>query len=249
MRHLTATDIEAVVSKYFDIPSEVVSTVKVIRVDFAVDVGIPVSWFRTHAEVMYKQNSEMFPGWNEQRKRGVLTLQFGSHGDLYRIYDKTAQRIDRKEPLVYANMGTKPRPPIVTRIERQCIGRTVPKEVQTLGGLLSRAVELNPFVRLVLHSEHAEPMNEDWDAQKWICCLGLRAAVELLGGVPAVRKKLNDLGNGKAARYFRNYSDFLKKEPGVTSSQVGLLYKRSTLRQLFPFVAYDLGPSARVWTL
>jgi hypothetical protein len=90
IRHLTADDINRRVLEYFDITVEQASDLRVVRVDFAVDAGVPLDWFRLHAEVRFKQSSEQFPGWKSEAKRRTRTLYFGSRSDYYRIYDKTA---------------------------------------------------------------------------------------------------------------------------------------------------------------
>jgi hypothetical protein len=242
IRHLTGNDIRRLVREYFDVSEEQVGVLKVVRVDFAVDVGVPVRWFRDHAEVKYKQKSEQFPGWKVNGVRLVQGLQFGSHTDLYRIYDKTAQKNDVGEPLLYPGMGTGAPPPTVTRIERQCTGANVPREARTLGELMSNVLEYDPFERLILHDTEGTSTTDGWDAQKLIGCLGLRALVQEAGSVAAARKRLNELSGRKASRYFDQYSDLLNAPPGITRSSILQLYRQSTERQLFPWLKLGVSP-------
>jgi len=249
-RYLTAEKIVRKVREYFDISAEQALDLRVVRVDFAVDIPASLDWFRRHAEVKFKQSSEQFPGWKAGAKRGTRTLYFGSKTDLYRIYDKTAQRIDTGEPFLYpggyspGGMKDAP-PPTITRIERQCTTLCVPKEVGTLRALLSAAVTFDPFARLVLHGGDGKPTMEGWDAQKWLCCLGLKAAVDETD-IPTVRKRLNSLSGKKASRYFERYGDLLNDQPGVSKAHLLKYYLQTTQGQLYPTAP---GPASRVWEL
>lgn len=236
------------IPKYFEISPEEVLDLRVVRVDFAVDIPASLDWFRTHAEVKFKQSSEQFPGWGSKTKRGTRTLYFGSHTDYYRVYDKTAERIDTDEPFLYPGGyspgGTRGAPPpTITRIERQCTTRSIPKEVGTLRALLSTAETFDPFTRLVLHAGEGKPTMEGWDAQKWLGCLGLKAAVDETD-IPTVRKRLNSLSGNKAYRYFKQYSDLLNAQPGVSKVHLVKYYFQTTQRQLYPSVP---GSASQVW--
>src|SRR5205823_3862416 len=69
----------------------------VMRIDLAVDVdGIPVSWFRHHSRVPYKQFSrevgKMTVEFSEAVKGEIQTLYFGRSPNCFRIYNRVAER-------------------------------------------------------------------------------------------------------------------------------------------------------------
>jgi hypothetical protein len=89
------------------------------------------------------------------------------------------------------------------------------------------------------------PTMEGWDAQKWLCCKGLKAAVDETD-IPTVRKRLNDLSDNNAPRYFKKYGDLLNTQPGVSKVHLLNYYLKTTQRQLYPTVP---GPASQVWEL
>ena len=212
VRHLAADDFPHLIKKYLEIKDDQILELRVMRVDFAVDVGIPLEWFRTNAHLKFKQTSQQFQQLHADQTRKVQTLKFGKSPDSYRVYDKTAQRIDCGEPLLYPGMGKGEPPPTVTRIERECRGKAVPEMVDTLGKLLAAAVDMDPFERLVLHAGTGETDTRGWSAQKWLCSLGLRTAAQQAGGIPALRQQLQERSRGNAKRIFDNYSGLLDAE-------------------------------------
>lgn len=220
VRLLTKWDFPGHLMDTFQLQPAELDNLKVQRVDFTADIlNVPVSWLREHATVKYKQSAEIFHGWKQQNKRGMSGLTFGTHHDLYRIYNKTAELLDRKEQFLYPGMENGNPPPAITRVERQCTRPGVPKEVSTLGQFLNGCAEFDPFRRLVTDEQKCEPDIETLDAQTWLNCEGLRAIVQKHGRQRA-RKMLNRKSGGKASRIFQQYSkllDHLRELPPVSS--------------------------------
>jgi hypothetical protein len=246
---LTKWDFPGQILEAFRLGSDEIDNLKVHRIDFAVDVWrVPVSWFREHAAVKYKQCDGAFPGWTEDNKRGMTTLTFGTHCDFYRIYNKTAEILDRKEQFLWKGMENGDSPPAITRVERQCVGRGVPKKVSTLGTLLDKAAEFDPFQRLVIDAQECEPDIDRLDAQTWLKAEGLRAVVEKYGRQRA-RKMLNQKSGGKASRIFQRYSMLFDTSAGVTTSQLTAVYRKSTMRQFNPLIGTPAEHTGMVFTL
>lgn len=240
-RLMTADDLLWRLTWMFRIGEEQARAFRVQRIDFAADVfGVPVEWFKRHCQVKRKRKTQSYEVCRSETSKGAVTsVVFGKRPDLYRIYDRVAEKLARGAELLYPGVELGAPAPIITRVERQCSGRSIPKAVGSLGALFENAAEIEPFPGLVCRkAEGARISHEDWAPQMWLMSLGLATAVRELGEA-IVRARLNRRGN--AARIFDRYSGLLRADsPGVTAQQLREVYRRSTVRQLnLPIVGED----------
>jgi hypothetical protein len=243
-RLLSADDLLWRLTSLFRIRREDALRFHIARIDFAADVyGVPVEWFRRHCWVKRKRKPQSYEVCKTESSKGSVTsVVFGKRPDLYRIYDRVAEKQERGAELLYDGMFSGAPVPTVTRVERQCSGRAIPKDLATLGGLFDHAAAADPFPRLVCtETKDAYVSTEDWKPQKWLMSVGLATAVKQFGEA-TVRTRLNRAGN--ANRVFSQYSDLLRADPaGVTADRLREIYRNGTLKQLnLPF----LGPDGKV---
>ena len=235
LKWLTERDLISQVIRVFEIDEADVRDLKVSRVDFTTDVyGVPVQWFRERSHVRYKQSSRQYGSWMEETKRSFTTLTNGKFPDVLIIYNKIAEKKVRgREILSWRQglLGTATTEPVLTRVERQCSGRAVPRALDSLGKLLDGAADFDPFKNLALRAGKSNPAAESWPPQRWLMNLGLMEAVKALGE-PAVWQRLNRNG-GNAKRLFKKYSEFLcATTEGIIGEQLRELYRVSTMYQL-----------------
>lgn len=230
-RLMCADDILRRVNWLFGLTDQQAHQLKVARIDLTADImGTPVSWFHQHCRVLKKRRSEQYETVKKDTERGVTTLNFGKRPNMYRIYDRIAEKQFRKEDVLYHEMHLGSPEPTVTRIERQCTGKGVPRELATLGAVFENAEDFNPYETLVLSDGIAEPRTDAWKPQRWLMNLGLAYAVQQLG-IAAVRSRLNKSRN--ATRYFEKYSELLNSSAcGPTVEDLSRSYKASTTLQL-----------------
>ncbi len=143
-----------------------------------------------------------------------------------------AEKLAHSKDILQAGLATGASAPIVTRVERQCTGKAIPKNLSTLGGLIEHAADADPLPALVCSQTGTDRIAHDnWPPRKWLMSLGLAAAVRDFGEAE-VRARLNRSG-GNAKRVFDNYSDLLLCDSvGVTEAQLRDEYRRGTIRQL-----------------
>jgi hypothetical protein len=254
---LAAPDLTAGIRTAFEIDDADVRDLKVMRVDLTVDVrNVPVQWFLQNSHVKYKRADREYGNYEHSNVLkldgdsypGVQTLAHGAHPDRYIIYDKIAQletEIKRRSHIQeeIVSYGGSPmyksrvpkellpytRRPVLTRVEHQCSGRSVPEKLKTLGELIQNAASLkDPFKSLVLTSASPVPLNEDnWKDHKWLMTYGLAALVQKYGET-IVRKRIHN-----ANRVFRKYGCLLSLQPiGITEDDLRRLYQASTSIQL-----------------
>lgn len=110
---------------------------ELVRVDFAVDVEIPLQWFAENLTVQRKRRRD---GWGDETRRSRwegTSLYFGRRPSTIRVYDKKAEMLSR---------GQKISSEVLTRVEHQAHRAALHRlGLRTLGDLLQRAPELNPF--------------------------------------------------------------------------------------------------------
>ena len=86
---LTEDDFTHQVGQLFLLTESEICSLKVMRVDFAVNVrSVSVQWFRETCVVRCKQTYEEIRRWDECTSPGYTSLKIGKRPDLYRIYDK-----------------------------------------------------------------------------------------------------------------------------------------------------------------
>lgn len=134
--------------------------VTVMRLDAKVDVDYPVQYFKEHARVPYKRNTGEWGclKHKESNLKRVETLEIGKRPNLWRFYDKLAERHhdykvycnrmkkQGKEPETFENKYGHPKSGFVlTRVERQFGGGRVPELVGTIEKLIANAEQFKPF--------------------------------------------------------------------------------------------------------
>ena len=233
-RLLTAEDMLWRLISLFQIQREQALSFQVARVDLAADVyGVPVEWFRQHSRVKRKRRPQSYEAWKADSSKGAVTsVVFGKRPDLYRIYDRIAEKKKHGKEILHAGLSSGVPSPIVTRVERQCTGRSISKEFRTLDGLIKHAADVQPFPQLVCSHTVAERVADDnWPPRRWLLNIGLATAVRQYGEA-TVRARLNR-GGKNAKRFFEQYSDMLRSDqPGVTAEQLREIYRSTTIRQL-----------------
>jgi hypothetical protein len=232
-RLLSADDFLWRLTSLFQIQREDALSLRVARIDLATDVwSVPVEWFKQHCRVKRKRKPRSFEVCQTETSKGAVTsVVFGKRPDLYRIYDRIAEKRERGEEILYAGKLTGAPVPTVTRIERQCSGRAIPKDLATLGGLFKNAAVTDPFPALLCRETHNGSVStDDWPPQKWLMSVGLATVVKQYGEA-TVKARLNRKGN--ANRIFSRYSDLLRLDsPGVTADQLRGAFRNGTIRQL-----------------
>jgi hypothetical protein len=230
MKTLTADDLTSTMQRLFETSHDNILAFRVMRLDFAADVrGVSVEWFKQNCRVRSKRINGAYESPHEEARNRTETLYFGAHTDLYRIYNKVAEKRARGGELGFWPWDTGSR--VVTRIERQCTGRAVPKKVSTFGKFLCNAVGCDPFDRLICaENTDIPPSTDDWEPRRWLMNLGLARAVQLHGEA-TVRARLNRTRNAK--RFFDQYSDLLRSgAPGPSRKDLVTIYRGSTRKQL-----------------
>ena len=98
---------------------------------------------------------------------------------LYRIYNRVAEKRARGADVLYDGVLSGAPAPTLTRVERQCSGRAIPREVETLGALFEHGADMSPFPNLICRKTDVKYFSaEDWKPQKWLMSLGLASAVQ-----------------------------------------------------------------------
>lgn len=220
-RQLTAFDIYLKLQSLFQVTPEDVRRLKVVRIDFAANVGQPVDWFREHFRVAGKRECREYVCVQTGQSQ---TLIFGKRPDRYSIYNKVQEVLDKGRDLLQR------KPCSVTRVERQCTGAGVPSKMQTLGKVFKNASAFDPFNAVVLMESGAPPRSDEWTAQKWLMCLGVRAAIAEHGWVGA-RKEANRRSTRN--NILERYLDLVQpKMPGLTRAELTAAYQKTATYQL-----------------
>ena len=233
-RLLSAWDVLWRLTKFFLIQEEQALSFRVARIDFAADVcGVPMEWFKRHCRVKAKRKPQSYETSKVESSKGAVTsLVFGKRPDLYRVYDRVAEKRERGADILYAGMFSGAPTPIVTRVERQCSGKAIPQQLSTLGGLFEHGADADPFPGLICSPTSTEGLADDaWSPHKWLMNVGLATVVKEFGEA-TVRARLNRAG-GNAKRMFDKYSQLLRSgSPGVTVEQLREVYRNGTIKQL-----------------
>jgi len=216
---------------------------EVMRVDLAADVlDVPVHAFVDNARAKYKRSSQDLGRYSRFGKLGVETYYIGKRPNLFRFYNKIAELRTQYAKLKRSAAGTPP--PfeevfgypavgvVLTRAERQIAGGRVPAQIATVGQLVNLP-QFDPFDSLeILVGSGCEPNSETLGFSTYLQALGFRELVRH-HGVQNARRLINNLSEGNAARYFKNFSQFLP-QPEITLTEKTLFecYRQSVLRQL-----------------
>lgn len=158
---MDATAIRTVTARAFREPD----AAKIVRLDVAVDVPLPVKWFRENVYVPKARNMREWEKVEYTARRGIETVQWGSPESdrSFIVYDKLAERTAKNRPTSrWADA------PLVSRLECRMRDAYVPASMRTMPDLLENILRFDPFtehqffVRAVpgVAQEH----NGDWDS-------------------------------------------------------------------------------------
>lgn len=230
VRLLSATEIMTNLETFLGIKTSEVSLLRVVRVDFATDVSLPVEWFRQNCFLRAKQECREYTYVNHYT-REVTGLTLGKRPDRYTIYNKIKEQKDKRKQVPRTGVEGKV-PSTLTRVERQCTGTGVPQALNTLGSLLERAAGFDPFEKIELLDSADMPNMDAWTAQRWLMNLGVQAAIQRYGLV-ATRKEANrrSKGNNILGRYMELACPTSR---AITTTDLTAGYRKSTLSQLQP---------------
>lgn len=233
----SATDLVSSIRSAFLLSVQDALNLTVARIDLTADVpDVQVQWFKQHCRVKRKQKSKTYDSVQPEYEplkaetaAGVTGLEFGRRPDFYRIYNRVAETLPRGDALSFWSSPDL----VLTRVERQCSGPSVPPRLKTLGLLFENGHLIDPFPNLICSSRAPTiPDMDRWTPRKWLMSLGLAYAVHEYGEA-AVRSRLDRHRN--ANRTFRDYSDLLDVGPlGPTAEDLRNLYRVSTIAQLNP---------------
>jgi hypothetical protein len=140
---LTLRNMAEIIERVFEVDG---AAMPFRRLDIAVDIrGTDVGWFRSHLRVPRKRNCKEYyaPRQTASRSGTTQTMYIGASDDMFRIYDKAAERAKR------ALAGAVIPKEVCTRLEHQMRTGKIPSDINTIGGLLKNAASLRPFEALV----------------------------------------------------------------------------------------------------
>lgn len=220
-RQLTRDDVYYTLGRLFQLSEASIARLHISRVDFAVDVPIPVEWFKRNFRIRNKQELRTY---YSIATNSTETLVFGKRPDRYTIYNKVRERISTGREVLQLKECP------ATRVERQCSGTAVPSDVRTLHKLFENAPSFDPFKNVRIKDARLFPMSQDWTAQKWLMCLGVRAAIEEYGWEGA-RKEADR--RSKRNNILDRYLDLsIPKEARLTREWLTERYRLSTKYQM-----------------
>jgi hypothetical protein len=234
------SEIVSEIERVFDVdPMEV----KIMRIDLAVDVtGYPVDWFRQNARVPRKRHTSEFDRWVGERKR-VETLYFGKRPNIFRIYDKTAerrveyQRLHSRwnvgEPIAtFEERYGQPEDQILTRVERQYGGGRVPKPIGTLGQLHQSANEFNPYEPLqFLPITISEEFVNELSGDAYVRGQGVLRLLERHGYHEA-KRLLDEKSRRNTHRLLEQLTRSISSDRTSKPPDLFAMYKEAIIRQL-----------------
>jgi hypothetical protein len=222
----------------------------VMRVDYAVDVpDLPVQWFRESVRVEHKRHRAAVtsePYYHESGTVDIQTLYFGRRPNTIRIYDKQAEYRHQYRTMV-RYLGKDVEPPsfeseygvsnpdsILTRVERQIVGR-VPAEIGTLRQVTDSGSGFRPFSKLKIIDHPATP-EDDPDLSFKARSTGryLRSMIQN-DGMQATNAYISKHSNGNAAWARKKYRSFLVPAPsaaGLTGADLQRRFEESLDRQM-----------------
>jgi hypothetical protein len=215
---------------------------KVKRIDLAVDVvDYSVRWFKGHTSVAMKRSGCEFGRLYRDERARVETLYFGARPNVIRIYDKLAQlRVQtRRTKMRWQQVGASPhagnesceqsRP--LTRVEHQYGGGRIPQELETLGNLRDKALNINPFEPLEFSATGYAPIPDDLGGSPFLKTLGMRTLVADRG-LQGAMAELNHRTGGKAKRLLRSIPGYSDEDEPVKFPDLVTKYRQSLAAQL-----------------
>jgi hypothetical protein len=219
----------------------------IMRIDFAADIpGVSVGWFRDHARFKFKRSEREFgqAPWGTIGTGEVETLNWGKRPNLYRVYNKIREwqvqfrlKQRRKSPdadeLEFEKEFGWNLTDTLTRIERQCGVRNIPPDCALFGGL-KESIKFNPFDRMELISSGQKecPSPSECGGLDYFTGIGLLRESERIG-MQGLRKLINQMTRGNAARTLNNYQRFFRNDSvTISMEQIFDNFRQSTIKQL-----------------
>jgi hypothetical protein len=242
MRRLTAS--------IFDVDPD---RLGLMRVDLCVDVhDIDVGWFKRHTFVQSKQTNREFGvamPYMTSHKGQAETLYAGAKPNQYRFYNKSVERMVAwrryQRQLARKAHGLTPTPykvlyghspdAVITRVERQIVGR----HLAALGLIdfasLRSASKLSPFDKIVFKAAATEGLAiDDFSLRNWGYFMQLRRMVED-DGLPALRAFMKRKLGRTFSREWKRVERFLhisEQTPGINSEGLRRAFQNSVLKQI-----------------
>lgn len=213
---------------------------EIMRVDLAADVfGYTVDWFHENMWASRKRYSK------EIFENGcVRTFYLGRRPDFFRIYDKGGLRRIAYQHLLSHQSTCKPLPSfkemhshsineVLTRVERQCGGGRVPKQIDTLGKLASNAVIFNPFETLKIRAETraSEAIADEYRGGDYFNAQALLRLIEKRGLAEA-RRTIHEKTSGNASRFLKRLDRLVMGASQAENLDLYAEYQRSVTQQL-----------------
>jgi hypothetical protein len=221
----------------------------IMRIDFCADIrDIPVSWFQQRVRIRHKQlSSGIGPlKWQTISRAGIETIMAGRRPNVMRFYDKVAEskmqfrRMKRKssedaDELTFEKEFGFGEDSVITRVERQCGGGRIPREIDKFGQL-SQAAYFNPFEALEItnNGRSALPeVNACDSVNEWLIGMQVNRMIEEMG-MQTFRRWLNRHSNGNSARLLKRLHAFLPGDDDckLTVAALAEAYRASVIQQL-----------------
>jgi hypothetical protein len=243
---MSAADMRREIAEVFDADPD---SLAVMRVDLYTDTEVPVDWFQKHAYVKRKRSVRTYGKADVETevKNSVKTITLGSGTNLFRLYDKAG--LWEQEYAKAVKLATGVEIPsfasaygceegdVVTRIEHQLRGQSVPIQLRTVGSLFANAAEFDPFGALVLLSGgKPEPDADTYALNDYLCGMGARSYIES-HGLAEFRALVNRQSQNNAAKVFRRIQDFIPSDEVFTSPDLTALYQWGVREQLLGLTA------------
>jgi hypothetical protein len=218
---MSAEEIRRDITEVFDVDPD---SLGIMRVDLYADTTVPMDWFQTHAYVKWKRSSRTYGRADVETevKSSVKTITLGSSPNLFRFYDKAGlwgQEYAKAIKLAagveipsFASAYGYEEAAIITRVEHQLLGRSVPAKLRTVGDLFANAVEFDPFSALRLLSGcKPEPDVNAYKLNDYLCGMGVRSLIKQ-HGLAEVRALVNRRSGNNATKVFRRIQDFIPSD-------------------------------------
>jgi hypothetical protein len=227
---------------------------ELMRLDMAADItGVPVTWFERNIAAKWKRSVASIGvlshevEFSELGTKSVQTFYLGKRPNLFRIYDKVAERRKRyallkfrakredtlaallsfEEMFGHADSGL-----TLTRVERQMGGGKIPDSISTFLKLRG-AGYFNPFEALrFVGVGRPTPDPGSYDLPTYCTGMYLREFAERYG-VHRLKQWLNERSKRNANRIIERFKDFLPEDGCLINSE-GLfeIYRSSVMKQL-----------------
>jgi hypothetical protein len=224
-----------------------------MRVDLCADIrGVDVGWFKRHTFVQSKQTNREFGvamPYMTSHKGQAETLYAGAKPNQYRFYNKPAERMVRwrwyKSQLAREAPNLTPTPydvlyghspdAVITRVERQIVGRHLAPLGLTDFASLKSTSKLSPFDKIVFNvAGREEPAMDDLSFLHWTSVMYVRQMASDYG-LPALRALMKRRLCRGFSREWKRVEPFLhvpEQTAGLSSEGLRRAFQSSALKQI-----------------